>query len=344
MNLKYLKYLRCFCGSKQFSILQLQNDKLKLITVINEEKIETGLMVCDNCCRWFPIDEGILNMLPDTLANDNNSSFIKRYNIDLPANCCKENIQSLNSLTHDEESIFHKKNEIEARDEQAGVYHTYGYSRHDDNEKKYFLKFLNPTPMDVILELGCGTGRITEEISKKGFYRYIVIDFSGRSLQLLSNRLSDEMRNRILLMKADVCYLPLKSRITDKLLSAQVYEHIPTSNEQNKFIKEVGRVLCDNGLAALTIYNYNLEKRLKRVWQKKGLHAGKIYYENFTSRQLRKMFCAFFKIEKLNGINCYLPWTSRLNSKVQQSLELVLAKSFFNKFLGNILFIGMRKR
>jgi len=94
----------------------------------------------------------------------------------------------------------------------------------------------------------------------------------------------------------------------------------------------------------LTVYNYNLEKRLKRLWQKKGLHAGKIYYENFTSRQLKRMFCDSFKIEKLKGINCYLPWISRLNSKVQQLLELVLSRSFFNKLLGNILFLGMRKR
>ena len=344
MNLKYLKYLRCFCSSDRFSILQFQNGKLEHITTINNEKIETGLIVCDNCYRWFPIDEGILNMLPDNLAQDNNNAFIKKYSIDLPANCNKGKMQELNALTHDEESIFHKKNEIEARDEQAGVYHTYGYKRHDDNEKKHFLKFLNPTAMDVILELGCGTGRITEEISKNGFYRYIVIDFSGRSLQLLSKRLSDEMRNRILLIRADVCCLPLKSRITDKLLSAQVYEHIPARNEQDKFIKEIGRVLSDDGLAALTIYNYNLGKRLNRVWQKRGFHAGKIYYENFTSRQLKGMFCDSFKIEKIQGINCYLPWTSRLNSKVQQVLELVLSKSFFNKLLGNILFLGIRKK
>ncbi|HEQ78405.1 MAG TPA: hypothetical protein ENI78_02135, partial [Euryarchaeota archaeon] len=197
MNLKYLKYLRCFCDSDQFSILQFQNGKLKLITIINEEKIETGLMICDNCYRWFPIDEGVLNMLPDKLAQDNNNSFIKRYSIDLPATCSKKNMQRLDNLKHDEESIFHKKNEIEARDEQAEVYHTYGYKRHDENEKEYFLEFLKPTQMDVIIELGCGTGRITEEIISRGFNKYMVIDFSGRSLQLLRNRLSAEMRNRI---------------------------------------------------------------------------------------------------------------------------------------------------
>ncbi len=283
-------------------------------------------------------------MLPDKLACDNNDSFIKKYRIDLPVDCRKKNMQDLEGLKHDEESIFHKKNEIEARDEQAGAYHTYGYKHHDDNEKKYFLKFLNPTSIDVILELGCGTGRVTEEILKGGFYRYMVIDFSGKSLQLLSNRLSDEIRNQVLLIRADVCSLPLKSEVADKLLSAQVYEHIPTTNEQNKFIREIGRVLCDDGLAALTIYNYNLEKRLKSVWKKKGFHAGKIYYENFTSRQLERMFCGSFKIERLKGVNCYLPWISRLNSKRQQLLELVLSQSFLNKLLGNILFVGMRKR
>lgn len=339
MKLTYLKYLKCLCGFDKLSAYQIKDGKSELLMNIYEEVLETGLLVCDNCYRWYPIDEGILYMLPDNLSVSDNGKFIDKYHVVLPSKCKQNGIKVANT---EEKSIYHKRNEMETRDKQADIYHTYGDRFHWLNEEKHFIDYLQPSSKDIIIELGCGTGRITEKVISRGFSDYIGIDYSGKSLQLLSNKLDNEVKRKILLVKADICCLPLKSKIADIVLSAQVFEHIPGIKEQQIFIKEVQRVLNINGLAALTIYNYNIRKKLGRI--KKGFHVGKIYYEHFTSKEIKGLFDPCFEINRLHGINCYFPMITIFNNKARRFVESILVASNFNAHLGNILFLGLRGR
>lgn len=343
MKLSYLKYLKCFCNSEQFSVYRFENDSFKQLTTINnEEIIDIGLLLCNSCHRYYPIDDGILNMLPDNLFEKESDNFIKKYNHLLPETCRK--IEKIDVKKHvgegEKDTALHKKNEIKARDKQADIYHTYGYWLYGLNEQKVFRSFLKSSPQDVIIELGCGTGRLTKELINSGFSEYIAIDFSEESIRLLINELNKETKNRILFIKGDVCSLPLKNKIADKALSAQVFEHIPGINEQVRFIKELQRVLNINGVAALTIYNYNILKRYNKI-QKKGFHDGGTYYENFTKSEIENLFKPHFMIEKAYCLNSYFPFARRLPVRIQQLAESILSKTALNSVLGDIIFIGL---
>lgn len=343
MKLSYLKYLKCFCDSEQFSVYRFENGSFKQLTTINnEEIIDIGLLLCNSCNRYYPIDDGILNMMPDNLFEKESDNFIKKYNYLLPEACRKrEKVDAKEYLREaDENTALHKKNEIKARDKQADIYHTYGYWLYGLNEQKVFRGFLRPSPQDVIIELGCGTGRLTKEMIDGGFSEYIAIDFSEKSMLLLLDELDGETKNRILFIKGDVCNLPLKKQIADKLLSAQVFEHIPGANEQLRFIKELQRVLNLNGLAALTIYNYNITKRFKKI-PKKGFHGGGTYYENFTRKEVEKLFKPHFLIRKIYCLNSFFPFAKRFSIRIQQFVESILSKTALNSILGDIIFIGL---
>lgn len=340
MKLSYLKYLKCFCDSEQFSVYRFENDSFTQITTINnEEIIDIGLLLCSSCHRYYPIDDGILNMMPDNLFEKESDNFIKKYNYLLPEACRKRENIVVNKFEV-EETAINKKNEIKARDRQADIYHTYGYWLYGLNEQKVFREFLRPSPQDVIIELGCGTGRLTKEMIEGGFYEYIAIDFSEKSIRLLLDELDDKIKNRILFVKGDVCNLPLKNQIADKVLSAQVFEHIPGANEQQKFIKELQRVLNINGIAALTIYNYNVLKRYKKV-SKKGFHGGGTYYENFTQREIKKLFKPHFMIKKIYCLNSYFPFDRSFSVRMQQLAEAFLSRTVLNSILGDIIFISL---
>jgi len=340
MKLSYLKYLKCFCDSEQFLVYKFRNDSFTQITTINDEEIiDIGLLLCNSCHRYYPINDGILNMLPDNLFEKEPDNFIKKYNHLLPETCRKiENIV-VNKIEFEEVAI-NKKNEIKARDKQAEIYHTYGYWLYGLNEQKVFRGFLKPSPQDIIIELGCGTGRLTKEMIDGGFSEYIAIDFSEKSIQLLLDELDDETKNRILFIKGDVCSLPLKGKIADKALSAQVFEHIPGAEEQQRFIKELQRVLSINGFAALTIYNYNIIKRYKKI-PKEGFHGEGTYYKNFTQNEIKKMFKLHFMIEKIYCLNSYFPFARRFPVKIQQLVESILSRTVLNSILGDIIFIGL---
>lgn len=342
MKLSYLKHLKCFCDSEQFSVYRFENGSFKQLTTINnEEIIDIGLLLCNSCHRYYPINDGILNMMPDNLFEKESDNFIKKYNHLLPENCGRKENIIINKLKEDTKDVaINKKNEIKARDQQADIYYTYGYWLYGLNEQKVFRGFLKPSPQDTIIELGCGTGRLTKEMIDGGFSEYIAIDFSEKSIRLLLDELDDETKNKILFIKGDVCNLPLRNKIADKALSAQVFEHIPGANEQLRFIKELKRVLNLNGLAALTIYNYNIIKRYKKI-PKKGFHGGGTYYENFTRKEVEKLFKLYFMIRKIYCLNSYFPFATRFSVKIQQLVESILSKTALNSILGDIIFIGL---
>jgi len=168
------------------------------------------------------------------------------------------------------------------------------------------------------------------------------MDFSEASIRLLLEKLDERTKNRILFIKADACNLPLKSQISDKCVSAQVFEHIPGMQEQEKFIIELRRILKPSGIATMTVYNLNIRKKLQKA--AKGYHEGSIYFENFTKKEIKKVFERHFTIDQLFGINCYFPFFYKTGPSFQHFMEKILSKSPLNSFLGNILFLSLKSR
>ncbi|MCS7097415.1 MAG: hypothetical protein NZ922_00295 [Candidatus Methanomethyliaceae archaeon] len=53
---------------------------LELIVFEEEEEIEEGLLICNNCNRWYPIIEAIPHMLPDDLRDEKEDlEFLKKW-------------------------------------------------------------------------------------------------------------------------------------------------------------------------------------------------------------------------------------------------------------------------
>lgn len=297
-------------------------------------EIINGILLCDSCERWYPIEDRVLVFLPDNLIGEDRSNFKSKYGNDFLIN--KERIETTRDRQY-EDSL--KVREIRQRDEEANIYHTFGSDFHDGTERGHFLRIIKPENKDVIVELGCGTGRITRDFADR-VVDYIAIDFSGKSLELAKK----EVRADVLLVKGDVCNLPVKDRVASQVISAQVFEHIPGDREQQKFVSEVQRVLKKNGQAVLTVYNYSIEKRLKFGFQKTGLHADEIYYDCFTRKQLLRHFQKHFEILELRGINCFLPKLSRLKSlPIRGLIESTLSRTFLNAFLGQLWLLSLKK-
>jgi ubiquinone/menaquinone biosynthesis C-methylase UbiE/uncharacterized protein YbaR (Trm112 family) len=337
MNLSQLKYLKCFCDSETFSAYGLEKGGFKLLSPDQKTVVRSGILVCGDCHRAYPINDSIVYMLPESLPDESADLFFKKHASSLPKGI---RIPRFGQAQGADPAAENKKNEMKARDAQAEKYHTYLQQAYAYNEQQIFKKFLQPVASDVIVELGCGTGKITGEIIKAGFKDLIAMDFSEASIRLLLEKLDDRTKDRVLFIKGDVCNLPLKGHISDKCASAQVFEHIPGTEEQKKFITELRRVLKPTGVAALTVYNLNITKKLQKT--KKGYHAGSIYFENFTKKGIRRSFEGHFKVEKLFGINCYFPFFYKAGPKFQRVIESVLSRSPLNSFLGNILFLGLR--
>jgi len=91
-------------------------------------------------------------------------------------------------------NINNYKKEIKARDEQAEIYEDWYLKRrrlYDWVEKKTIINTLGLKDSDVVLDAGCGTGRITRLIAKN-VKKVYAIDFSPKSIDILNRKLYEE--------------------------------------------------------------------------------------------------------------------------------------------------------
>jgi ubiquinone/menaquinone biosynthesis C-methylase UbiE len=195
-----------------------------------------------------------------------------------------------------------KKNEIKLRDYYSKVYDSQISNYQHDIEINHITSELNPSKNEVILDIGCGTGRITSKLTKKGS-TVVAIDFSGDSIKLCKARCNNpfELSTNVHFIRADACNLPFKDNSFDKCICSEVFEHIPSKGERLKMICEANRVLKDQGIFLLTTFNYNLRKIIGRKRETSKEAALYIYRYDYFSLK-RTLNCCFKGKIKIIGM------------------------------------------
>ncbi|MBU7029279.1 MAG: class I SAM-dependent methyltransferase, partial [Theionarchaea archaeon] len=97
-----------------------------------------------------------------------------------------------------------------------------------------------------ILDVGCGTGAVTEDIAALTEGRITGIDIDDRKLEYAKK----ELPGHVNLMVADVLNLPFKDNTFDLVAFSIVLTHI---REQQKAVTEMTRVTQKNGIVLATM-------------------------------------------------------------------------------------------
>ena len=101
---------------------------------------------------------------------------------------------------------------------------------------------------DVLIDIGCGSGVQIKELGKTGYILAIGIDVNLNAIRFARERSLPDTEFII----ADSQYLPIKSSRADKIICAEVIEHI--KNPQH-LVNEIGRVLKKGGAVVITTPN-----------------------------------------------------------------------------------------
>lgn len=110
---------------------------------------------------------------------------------------------------------------------------------------------------DNVLDLGCGNGRFYEWLKKSN---YIGVDPSLELIKICKNNYPEA--NFIVALGNE---LPFEDNLFDKIFSIAVLHHIPSDKLRKEFLLEAKRVLKDNGVLTLTVWNLK-EKGEKDVF------------------------------------------------------------------------------
>jgi ubiquinone/menaquinone biosynthesis C-methylase UbiE len=100
---------------------------------------------------------------------------------------------------------------------------------------------------DNVLDLGCGNGRFYEWLKKSN---YIGVDPSLELIKICKNNYP-EANFIVALGNA----LPFEDNLFDKIFSIAVLHHIPSDKLRREFLLEIKRVLKDDGIFTLTVWD-----------------------------------------------------------------------------------------
>jgi glycosyltransferase 2 family protein len=142
---------------------------------------------------------------------------------------------------------------------------------------------------DVIIDIGCGSGVQLKEIGETGYSLAIGIDINLNAIRFARER---SIPNTEFII-ADAQYLPIKSSSADKIICAEIIEHL--KHPQN-LVNEITRVLKHGGVIVITTPNdksvWGIYEFLWDVFGR-GRNYGETHLRFFTESDLRSNFPMF---------------------------------------------------
>jgi SAM-dependent methyltransferase len=141
------------------------------------------------------------------------------------------------------------------------------------------------TPIDVVLEIGCGVGRNLAQIPQT-----VGVDICLPYLKTAQNYMANQ------LLQADAYYLPFRERVFDVVIMTEVIEHI---TDHHSVLSEVARVLRPKGKFIISTPNRNLS-RFARI-------PGHVHELNYKDIRISLLSEGFEIVERKGSTIPYVP-------------------------------------
>lgn len=273
------------------------------------EDIETGSLQCPTCQAHYQITDGIADLC------------------DLGSNAGDADI---------------KRAEIAGRDSEAASTYDQQFTEYQtQTELDAILNALQLTGQERLVEIGCGNGRLSSTLMER-VGTYIGIDFSMESLRTLKQRFDAENSHgerSIDLIRADANNLPFRADCRfDRVVTAQMLEHLPSSSLRRDFMAGVHRLLAPGGVLVLTTYNYDWLLRLRNK-PKEGWHDLGIYYFRYGADDFRQDITSVFPRVNVRGIRNRLVPERMLNrgGRVSLWVDRLISRTRLSRSTGRLL-------
>lgn len=179
-----------------------------------------------------------------------------------------------------------------------------------------------------ILDVGCGTGKIINEIEKLG--KVTGLDVEPQALKFCKAR----GINRLVLAEGN--FLPFKDETFDLITALNIIEHIA---DDDGFVKDMHRVCKINGRVILSTSAFNF------LWSKHDLVNN--HKRRYVKREIRDLLGKYFILEKVTYTNFFLfliIWTGVILTNLLEKRDSEISHGFYHvpKFINRVLITILR--
>ena len=156
---------------------------------------------------------------------------------------------------------------------------------------------------DPVLELGCGTGRITMALAEAG-KRVTGLDLSERMLERAAKKRAElrvEARERVHLVQGDMVRFDLGEKFRLIIIPFRPFQHLLEVREQVDCLECVRKHLAPGGRLILDVFQTDAERMHDPVHMREVLVTE---YKTADGRQVRisERVAAFHRAEQINDV------------------------------------------
>ena len=197
---------------------------------------------------------------------------------------------------------------------------------------------LEVRPDQVVIDIGCGSGVQLREIAKTGYARAIGIDVNIHAIQFARER---SLPNTEFII-ADAQNLPIKPSSADKIVCAEIIEHVKSPQY---LVSEITRVLKQGGAVVITTPNdrsvWGVYEFLWDVFGR-GRNYGETHLRFFSESGLSSYFSTFSECT-IKSIFFVSPLFALTNSRRLLEIGRKFDRTFEHLGVGVSLVVYARK-
>ena len=190
----------------------------------------------------------------------------------------------------------------------------------------------------VVIDIGCGSGVQLKEIAKTGYAHAIGIDVNIHAIRFARKK---SLLNTEFII-ADAQYLPIKASGADKIICAEIIEHVKNPDH---LIGEITRVLKQGGAVVITTPNdrsvWGVYEFLWDVFGR-GRNYGETHLRFFSESGLSSYFSTFSECT-IKSIFFVSPLFALTNSRRLLEIGRKLDRTFEHLGVGVSLVVYARK-
>jgi 2-polyprenyl-3-methyl-5-hydroxy-6-metoxy-1,4-benzoquinol methylase/uncharacterized protein YbaR (Trm112 family) len=234
----------------------------------NDKELLEGVFTCKTCGSWFPVTDGIGNMLPEHLASKKaREEFVKKWSFKAPKKKARKN----------EMSDADKMKQINFYNEDCDEYDENLESTPfwKSNDWNCIKRWVAKTKTgDQMLDIGCGTGRASFPFARRGV-NVIGFDISeGMIKEAREKAIKLGIHENMDYLIGDAENPPFKEGCFDQVIVFGVLHHVPAPikvlGSISKMLKPNGRYFGHENNKSKLRWIFDLSMKFYKLWNEEA--------------------------------------------------------------------------